>query len=118
MDTKLQHVFRVQPEEMTYHKDRFLTEGTCVMVKFLGAFHGDHILTNEIEVISRGVELGKVARFLVRSGEQETDLIMDLQTCRYEATSNIKTKLGDVELLFAAEFTMPLQLIADEKEVA
>ncbi|MNC20169.1 hypothetical protein D3C87_1331930 [compost metagenome] len=112
MDTKLQHVFSVQPDEMTYHKDRFLKEGHCVMVKFLGAYHDDHILTNEIEVISRGVELGKVARFVVRSGNQETDLVMDLETCRYEATSNIKTKLGDVTLLFAAEFTM------EEKEAA
>lgn len=114
MEPKLHHFFRVLPDEMTYHKDRFfVAEGAKVtMVKFVGAYHGDQILTNEVEVIARGVELGKVARFLVRCGDQETDLVMDLETCRYEAERNIKTKLGDVELLFDADFTI------EQKEAA
>ena len=96
--------FSIDPSEMYYHRDRFLTEGRCVMVRFVGAFHGDSILTNEIEVVSRGVELGRVARFLVRCGDQETHLDMDLTTCRYEADKNIKTKNGDVELVFEIEY--------------
>ncbi|WDS62138.1 hypothetical protein [Pseudomonas phage D6] len=114
METKLHHLFRVLPDEMTYHKDRFfVNEGAQVtMVKFVGAYHGENILTNEVDVIARGVELGKVARFLVRCGDQEADLVMDLVTCRYEADRNIKTKLGDVELLFDADFAI------EQKEAA
>lgn len=96
--------FNVDPAEMYYLKGRFLTEGKCEMVRFVGAFHGENILTNEIEVICRGNELGKVARFLVRCGGQETHLDMDLETCRFEAESNIKTKNGDVTLVFEASY--------------
>lgn len=96
--------FGIDPSEMTYHKDRFLTSGRCERVNFVGAFHGDSVLTTEIEVVSRGVELGKVARFLIRCGDQETHLEMNLETCRYEAETNIKTKLGDVELVFEVQY--------------
>uniref|UniRef100_A0AB39CC57 Uncharacterized protein n=1 Tax=Pseudomonas phage RVTF4 TaxID=3236931 RepID=A0AB39CC57_9VIRU len=96
--------FNIDPSEMIYHKDRFLTEGKCEMVRFVGAFHGEYILTNEIEVVCRGNELGKIARFVVRSGDQEVDLVMDLETCRYEAEGNIKTKLNDVVLVFEAQY--------------
>lgn len=108
MEARLHHLFRVLPDEMTYHRDRFfVTEGAQVTsVKFVGAYHGENILTTEVEVIPRSIEHGKVARFVVRCGDQETDLVMDLETCRYEANQNIKTKLGDVELLFDADFTM------------
>jgi hypothetical protein len=113
METFARHDFNVYPEEMTYHKDRFLQkEAGCAVVTFVGAFHGDTILTNEIEVISRGVEPGKIARFMVRCGDQVTHLDMDLVTCRYEAESNIKTKLGDVVLVFTAHYTN------EEKEAA
>lgn len=103
--------FSIDPSEMTYHKDRFLTSGRCERVNFVGAFRGDSILTTEIEVVSRGVELGKVARFLVRSGSQETHLDMNLETCRYEAESNIKTKQDDVELVFEVVY-VPEEVVA------
>ncbi|MCY1454194.1 hypothetical protein D9M71_712430 [compost metagenome] len=113
MDNIVRQSFKVYPEEMTYHKDRFLqNEAGCEVVTFVGAFHGDTVLTNEIEVIARGVEVGKVARFLVRCGDQETHLDMDLTTCRYEAESNIKTKLGDVVLEFTAHYRV------EQKEAA
>lgn len=96
--------FSVDPGEMIYHKDRFLAEGKCSMVRFVGAFHGDNVLTNEVEVICRGNDLGKIARFVVRYGDEESHLTMDLETCRYEAECNIQTKLGDVVIVFEATY--------------
>ena len=105
MEQLKQKEFDVYPDEMTYHKDRFLHPSRkCELVRFVGAFHSDHVLTTEVEVICRGNEPGKVARFLVRYGDQEADLIMDLETCRYSASVNIKTKLVDVILVFRAEY--------------
>lgn len=91
---------KIDPNELTYHKDRFLKYGKCEHVTYIGAFRGDNVLTNEIDVVTRGVEPGKIARFLVRYGEQETHLDMDLVTCRYEAEKNIKTKHDDIVLVF------------------
>lgn len=99
------HDFQIAVDDMAYTKERFLTEGRkCATVRFVGAFHGDNILTNEITVECHGIYPGDKALYVVSNGKQSSALHFDLTTCRFDAEHNLKSINGNVQLVFTAEY--------------
>lgn len=96
--------FSIDPTEMTYHRDRYLEpEHQCETVRFVGAFHGDNVLTNEIQVECRGIYKGESAWYVLRYKDQISDVFFNLRTCQYNTETNL-VLVNPITLVFKAEY--------------
>lgn len=96
--------FAIDPTEMVYHRDRYLEVGQyCETVRFVGAFHGENILTTEIAVECHGIYKGESAWYTLRYKDQTADLFFNLKTCQYNTENNLVLD-QPITLVFKAEY--------------